>query len=148
MNYSERNKLLDKISVIGLTLIGVELLIYAIDYCYTKRIDVAPNMPIILNILGVIFLTIAIGVLIYSFKKEKHDYIICGIELLVIAFICPFMTYWYYPKAFGLTTNWFHTISHHVLMIVVFVYYIGRAIYVTVKSYKNSNSRRLKKKKV
>ncbi len=147
MNYTERNKLLDKISIIGLMLIGVELFLYAVDYCYTKRFDVAPNMPAILNIFGIVFLAISVGIFIYSFKKEKSELIIYGCEVLILAFICPLITYWYYPKAFGLTTNWFHSISHRALFIFVLVYYVCRAIIATVSAYLNSNSRKLKKKK-
>ena len=147
MNYTERNKLLDKISIIGLMLIGVELFLYATDYCYTKRFDVAPNMPVVLNVVGILFLVVSLGIFIYSYKKEKPELIIYGCEFLVLAFVCPLITYWYYPKAFGLTTNWFHGINHKFLWLFVLIYYVVRATIAIVSAYLNSNERKLKKRK-
>ena len=39
MNYTEKNKLLDKISVIGLMAILVEVFLYAVDSCFTGEIS-------------------------------------------------------------------------------------------------------------
>ena len=147
MNYTERNKLLDKISLIGLMAIFVELFFYAVDHCFTERFDIAANMPIVMNIFGLIYLLVSIGLFFYAKKKSKKEVFIYAIEFLVLAFLCPFITYWYYPKFFGLTVNALHKVNHKVLWLVVFVYYVGRVIYATVKAIKNSTASKMKKKK-
>ena len=147
MNYSERNKLLDKVSLIGLMVIFVEMFLYAVDYCYTQRFDIVASMPMTMNILGLIFLAISIGLFVYVYKKDKKNVKIYAIEFLVLAFLCPFITYWYYPKYFGLTTNGLHKINHHVLWVVVLVYYMIRIAYAVIYAIRHSNSRKLKKKR-
>ena len=146
MNLTEKNKMLDKISIIVIMAIFVEFFLYAVDYCFTTRFDLMTNMPTILNIVGVVFLLISIFLFIKSNKNEKDkSKFIYAIEFLILAFLCPFMTYWYYPKYFGLTTNFIHSISHHSIMFVVLFYYVARIVYVLYKSYKKSDSNRFKK---
>ena len=146
MNYTEKNRLLDKISVIGLMLIGFELFLYAADYCYTKSFDTAPKMPTILNVCGIIFLIVSVGMYIYAYKKSSKSIAVYDIEFLAFAFICPLITYWYYPKAFGLSTNWFHKVSHYVLWLSVLGYYVIKTIVVIYYSFKNSSSNKINKK--
>ena len=147
MNYTERNKLLDKISVIGLMAVFVELFLYAVDYCYTKRFDTVTHMPTAMHICGLIFLAISIVLFVYTFKKEKKNFKIYAIEFLVLALLCPFITYWYYCAYYGLSTSWIHSVNHQVLWIIVLAYYVIRIIYSIVDAYLNSISRKLKKKK-
>lgn len=147
MNYTERNKLLDKISLIGLMAIFVELFLYAVDHCFTERFDVAANMPVVMNIFGLIYLLVSIGLFFYAKKKGKKELFIFAIEFLVLAFLCPFITYWYYPKFFGLTTNWLHKIDHRLLWLAIFIYYVIRVIYATIYAIRNSNASKLKRKK-
>lgn len=148
MNYQERNKLLDKVSLIGLMMIFVELFLYGVDYCYTKRLDVIGKMPVILNVFWLIFLAISVGLFVYIKKKDKKELKIYAIEFLVLAFVCPFITYLYYPKFFGLHTNFIHKIiTHHTLWIGALLYYAGRIVYVLVKAYQKSPNKKLKKKK-
>ena len=127
--------------------IFVEVLFYAVDYCYTKRIDVAPKMPVVMNVLGLIFLVFSIALFVYSYRKDKKNIRIYAIEFLVLAALCPFLTYWYYCGYFGLKTSFIHGIKQQVLWIGVLVYYIVRCIVATISAYKNSNARKLKKKK-
>ena len=69
MNYTEKNKLLDKISLIGLMAIFVEILLYAIDRVYTGEIGtILLKMPIILNVVGGAFLIISVILYILAYN--------------------------------------------------------------------------------
>ena len=105
-------------------------------------------MPSALNIIGILFLLVSVVLFVRSYRKNNNDNLIFAIEFLILALMCPFMTYWYYPKHFGLSTNWIHLISHHALWGAVLVYYVIRIAYVVYKSYtKNNISPKLNKKK-
>ncbi len=148
MNLTERNKMIDKICVIAMMCIFVEFFIYAVDLCFTTRIDLMTAIPSALNIIGLIFLIVSVSLFVRFYKKNTNGNFIYAIEFLVLALLCPFLTYWYHPKYFGLTTNWIHSISHHVLWIVVLLYYAVRVAFVVYKSYnKNFMSPKLNKKK-
>ena len=143
MNYTEKNKLLDKISVIGLMAILVEVFLYAIDRCFTGEIsDWLLKMPTILNVVGVGFLVVAVVLYILAYKKSSTSKAIYATEFLVLAFICPFLTYWYTRSTAPL-----RDIDPKTLWIVVLVYYIIRVIYTCVKAHMQSSSAQLKKKK-
>lgn len=113
MNLVERNKLLDKVSVIVIIGIFVEFFLFAVDTCFTTRIDLMTTTPVVLNVLGLVFLAVSAFIFIRMYQKNDNKNLIYGIEFLVLAFLCPFMTYWYYPKYFGLSTNFIHKINHH-----------------------------------
>lgn len=67
MNYTERNRLIDRLCGVGLMLIFVELfLVFATDGLKgSLGMLFVSKVPTILNILGAIFLLIGICVLIY-----------------------------------------------------------------------------------
>ena len=148
MNYTEKNKIIDKVSLIIIMGICVEFFLYFVDYCFTSRFDMMTKIPSILNVLALIFLVVSVFLFVKVYKDNKKDYLIYAIEFLVLAFMCPFLTYWYYPKYFGLTTFWLHSIKHKALWVVVLVYYIARAGYAVYKGIHNSQSSSFKKKKV
>lgn len=142
MNYTEKNKLLDKISAIGLLAILVEVFLYAVDSCFTGEISVwLLRMPTILNVTGIIFLIISIALYIYAYKKSNSSKVVYATEFLVLAFICPFLTYWYTRS-----TSPLRDINPKTLWIVVLVYYVIRVIYTCVKAHLTSSSAQLKKK--
>lgn len=143
MNYTEKNKLLDKISVIGLMAIFVEIFLYAVHICYTENvIEWGAKMPTILNVSGGIFLVIAVVLYILAYKKVNKSKAIYATEFLVLALICPFLTYWYTRSTAPL-----NTIDPKILWGVALIYYVIRVIYACVKAYLGSSSKQLKKKK-
>lgn len=143
MNYTEKNKLLDKISVIGLMAILVEVFLYAVDSCFTGEIsDWLLKMPSILNVMGVIFLLVSVVLYVIAFKKSSSSKIVYGTEFLALSFICPFLTYWYTRSTAPL-----NKISPKTLWVVVLVYYVIRVVWTVVNAYMNSSSKQLKKKK-
>lgn len=143
MNYTEKNKLLDKISVIALMAILVEVFLYAVDRAFTGEIsDWLLKMPTILNVSGILFLIVSVVLYILAYKKSSSSKAIYATEFLVLAFICPFLTYWYTRATYPLKH-----INPAILCVVVLVYYILRVVYTFVKAYMQSSSMQLKKKK-
>ena len=147
MNYTEKNKLLDKISLIGLMAIFFELFLYGIDYGYTVRFDYVKKMPIIMAVFCLLFVLTAIGIFIYCKKKNKPSARIYAIEFLAFAVLCPIIMYWYLPNTFGLKNSFLHKIDHKTLWVVVLIYFVGRLVYACIDAYRNSNDRKLKKKR-
>ncbi|MBR6253422.1 MAG: hypothetical protein IKR04_06280 [Clostridia bacterium] len=155
MNYTEKNKLLDRVSVIALMCIFVELFLYGSHYSYNEGFTITSNgtnIPFIMNVFGVVFLCISIILFVMAFRKSTKKYLLFAIEFLVLAFLCPFVTYLNYPKYFGLTKSFLSDVlSYKVLCGIVLVYYICRVLYVCFHDYKVINfkklSKRLKKRK-
>jgi len=149
MNLTERNKMIDKICIIAMMCIFVEFFLFAVDTCFTTRLELMAGIPFALNVIGILFLLISVILFVRCYKKNDNYNLIYAIEFLVLAVMCPFMTYWYYPKYFGLKTNFIHDINHHVLWIAFIIYYAIRIAFVVYKSYsKNQISPKLNKKKV
>lgn len=142
MNYTERNKLWDKISVVVLMATIVEVFLYAVDLGYTTDFTWVANMQYVLNTTGVVLLVASIGTYIYAFRKNDTGKVIYATEFLVLAFLCPFLIYWYTRSGAPL-----NQINKKVLWIAVLVYYVIRVVVLSVKAYLNSSSHQLKKKK-
>lgn len=143
MNYTEKNKLLDKISLIGLMAIFVEILLYAIDRVYTGEIGpILLKMPIILNVVGGAFLIISVILYILAYKKSNANKAVFATEFLCLSFLCPFLVYWYTRSEAPLKD-----MNPRTLWVIVLVYYVARVLWECMKAYKNSSSAQLKKKK-
>ena len=148
MNLTEKNRLLDKISLIILMGIFFEIFLYAVHYCFTERIDIITEMPYAMLVFMVIFALIAVGVFIYAKKKNRPKSRIYGYEFIGFALLCPITIYLYLPKFFGLKTNFIHHIlDYRVVMGLVFLYFVARVVIACVSAYKNSNAYILKKKR-
>ena len=104
-------------------------------------------IPRALMVFGAIFLAVSIYLFYRTFKKGEDKHFIYGIEFLILSFLCPFLTYCYYPKFFGLTTNFIHSIPHKTLWGVVLIYYIIRVIYTLVNDLKKYNKKPVSFKK-
>lgn len=143
MNYTERNKLLDKISVIVLMAIIIEVFLYVVDLVYTQYMaDWLLKVPGIINGIGIVFLVISVVLYILAYKKSSSSKAICATEVLVWAFLCPFLNYWYLHSKAPL-----NQVSKKVLWIIVLVYYVVRIICAWVYAYMHSSAKQLKKKK-
>ena len=135
MNYTEKNKLLDKISVIGLMAILVEVFLYAVDKVYTGEIGtILLKMPTILNVIGGAFLVVAVVLYVLAYKKSNSSKAVFATEFLILAFICPFLSHWYTASGAPLKD-----ISPKVLWIIVLVYYVIRIVYASLKDYLQSS---------
>ncbi len=150
MNYAEKNKLLDRISVIALMCIFVELFLYGAHYSYGEGMTITSNgtnVPYVMNVFGGVFLCISIVLFVLAFKKSTKKYLLFAIEFLVLAFMCPFITYLNYPKFFGLTKGSLSNIlTYKVLCGIALVYYACRILYVCFHDFKVVNFKKLSKK--
>ena len=150
MNYTEKNKLLDRISVIALMCIFVELFLYGAHYSYNEGFTITSNgtnVPTVMNVFGAVFLCISIILFILAFKKSTKKYLMFAIEFLVVAFLCPFITYLNYPKYFGATKSFLSDVlTHKVLCGIVLFYYICRILYVCFHDYKVFSFKKFTKK--
>ena len=150
MNYAEKNKLLDRVSVIALMCIFVELFLYGSHYSYNEGLTITSNgtnVPVVLNVFGAVFLCISIILFVLAYKKSTKKYLMFAIEFLVLAFLCPFITYLNYPKYFGLTKSFLSDVLTYKLMCgIVLAYYIIRIAYVCFHDYKVINFKKLSKK--
>ncbi len=132
MNYTEKNKLIDRLCGVGLMLIFVELFfVFATDGLKgSLGMLFVAKVPTILNILGAIFLLIGICVLIYSYKKGNGWRAVYGIEFLALAFASIILPHAYID---------FHEPFNKLGKIFPFVflaYYICKVIYVLIKAKK------------
>ena len=150
MNYAEKNKLLDRISVIGLMCIFVELFLYGSHYSYGEGLTITSNgtnVPVVMNVFGGVFLCISIILFILAYKKSTKKYLLFAIEFLVLAFLCPFITYLNYPKFFGLSKGVLSEIfTYKVLCAIALVYYICRILYVCLHDYNLISIKKIQKK--
>ena len=79
---------------------------------------------------------------VLAYKKSNSSKAMYATEFLALAFICPFLTYWYTRSTAPL-----RDIDPKTLWIVVLVYYVIRVIFTCIKAYMQSSSVQLKKKK-
>lgn len=142
MNYTEKNKLADKLCGIGIMLIFVEICIsmiekMCVDVMYDREV-----MGTIGYVTGGVFLLIATVLYVLAYKKSSLSRTIWASEFAVLAFTVPFIVH-------------VHVFSKSVILrsipvqhawIPFLVYYVAKAIYVIVAANKNSKSNKRKKK--
>lgn len=129
MNYTEKNRLIDRLCGVGLMLIFVEIfLAVAKDGFWSFKYIL--KMPTILNVTGAIFLAIGICILIYAYKKGDGWKAGFGIEFIIIAFVSVILPHTYidFPYPFNLLNK--------IFPFAFLAYYIVKAIVVIVKANK------------
>ena len=142
MNYTEKNKLADKLCGVGLMLIFVEICISMIQTMCVNAIYDRLTMKIISYAVGGAFLAVAIVLYILAYKKSSGSKAVWATEFAVLAFTVPFIVY---VNAFS-KSDFFRSIPVKYAWIPFVVYYVGKAIYVIIMANKNSNSNKRKKK--
>ncbi len=142
MNYTEKNKLADKLCGIGIMLIFVEICISMIE---KMCVDVMYDRDIMRTIgysVGGVFLLIAIVLYVLSYKKGSMSKAVWATEFAVLAFTVPFIVY---VHVFS-KSDFLQSIPVQHAWIPFLVYYIGKSIYVIVIANKKSKSNKRKKK--
>lgn len=142
MNYTEKNKLADKLCGIGIMLIFVEICIsmiekMCIDVMYDRNV-----MGTIGYITGGAFLLIATILYVLAYKRSSISKTIWATEFAVLAFTVPFIVH---VHVFS-KSDILRKIPVQHAWIPFLVYYIGKAIYVIVVANKKSRSNKKKKK--
>ena len=142
MNYTEKNKLADKLCGVGLMLIFVEICISMVQtMCINAMYDRA-TMKMVSYVAGGLLLVVAIVLYVMAYKKSSGSKAIWATEFAVLAFAVPFIVY---VNAFS-TSDILRSIPVKHAWIPFLVYYIGKAIYVVVMANKNSKANKRKKK--
>ena len=142
MNYTQREKLVDKLCGVGLMLILVEIVYQVIISAFTEFNYNLSNVTTWVYVASGIILAIAVGLLVYAYLKKSTSKAVYGLETLVLAITDATMpaTYLTYPAPFNKLNK--------VYPILFLVYYIGKAIYVIIHTNKlNTKSSKKKAKK-
>lgn len=139
MNYTQREKLVDKLCGVGLMLILVEVVYQVIISAFTEFNYNLSNVTTWVYVASGIILAIAVGVLVYAYLKKDGSKAIYGLETLVLAITSVTMpgTYLTYHKPFNMLNK--------VYPILFLIYYIGKATYVIINTNR-SNTKSSKKK--
>ena len=129
MNYTEKNKLIDRLCGIGLMLIFVEIFLAVVKDGFWSFSYIS-KMPTILNVAGGIFLAIGIAILIYAYRKENAWRAIYGIEFLVLAFVSVLLPHTYidFPAPWNLLNK--------IFPYVFLCYYVIKTIVVIIQAKK------------
>lgn len=129
MNYTEKNRLIDRLCASALMLIFVEIF-FAIAHSGFNSFKWVLELPKILNITGFVFLIISIGLFIYAYLKENTWKAIYGIEFFVLAFMALILPHSYLNFKYPFNR------LHYIFPAVFLAYYIIKVIIIIVKAKK------------
>ena len=139
MNYTQREKLIDKLCGTGLMLICMEIAYGVICSSFTDYNYNLKDVREIVYIGGGIVLAIAVLLLIYAYIKKNASKASYGMELLVFAFTVAAIPGCYLDFA----SPWNNL--RLVFPVAFFAYYVGKAIYI-VKNTNKPNGKQNNKK--
>lgn len=125
MNYTEKNKLMDRLCGIGLMLIFVEVFLALVNEGFNSFKFIS-SMETTMNITGAVFLIIGITVLTIAYKKNNSWRAIYGIEFIVLAFLTILLSGSY------LTFHYPFNLINKILPYFILIYYIIKAAIVCV----------------
>lgn len=141
MNYTEKNKLADKLCGIGIMLIFVEICISMIKKMCIDAMYGRTTLGAIGYVVGGIFLIISIALYVIAYKKSSVSKAIWATEFVVLAFTLPFIVHIYvFSKS-----DILRSIPVQHAWIPFLVYYIGKSIYVIVVANKKNSVKKRKK---
>ena len=139
MNYTQKEKLIDKLCGAGLMLIFVEIIYQVVNSSFTEFNYELADVTKWVYVCGRVLLALAVILLIYAYLKKSGSKACYGVELLVLAFTIALM-----PGCYLEFSAPFNNLRI-VFPILFLVYYIGKAIYI-VKHVNNSSNKNSKKK--
>ena len=140
MNYTQREKLVDKLCGVGLMLILVEIVYQVIISAFTEFNYNLSNVTTWVYVASGIILAIAVGILVYAYLKKNGSKAVYGLETLVLAITAVTMpgTYLTYPAPFNKLNK--------VYPILFLIYYIIKAAFIIDLNGINTNTKSSKKK--
>lgn len=140
MNYTQREKLVDKLCGVGLMLILVEIVYQVIISAFTEFNYNLSNVTTWVYVASGIILAIAVGILVYAYLKKSTSKAVYGLETLVLAITAVTMpgTYLTYPAPFNKLNK--------VYPILFLIYYIIKAAFIIDLNGINTNTKSSKKK--
>lgn len=141
MNYTERNKLADKLCGIGIMLIFVEICISMIKKMCFDAMYARNTMGIIGCVAGGIFLVISVALYVMAYKKSSASKAVWATEFAALAFTLPFFVHiCVFSKS-----DILRSIPVQHIWLPFLVYYIVKAIYVIIAANKKSSVKKRKK---
>lgn len=140
MNYTQREKLVDKLCGVGLMLILVEIVYQVIISAFTEFNYNLSNVTTWVYVASGVILAIAVGILVYAYLKKSTSKAVYGFETLVLAITAVTMpgTYLTYPAPFNKLNK--------VYPILFLIYYIIKAAFIIDLNGINTNTKSSKKK--
>lgn len=140
MNYTQREKLIDKLCGVGLMLILVEIVYQVIISAFTEFNYNLSNVTTWVYVASGVILAIAVGILVYAYLKKSTSKAVYGLETLVLAITAVTMpgTYLTYPAPFNKLNK--------VYPILFLIYYIIKAAFIIDLNGINTNTKSSKKK--
>ncbi len=140
MNYTQREKLVDKLCGVGLMLILVEIVYQVIISAFTEFNYNLSNVTTWVYVASGVILAIAVGILVYAYLKKSTSKAVYGLETLVLAITAVTMpgTYLTYPAPFNKLNK--------VYPILFLIYYIIKAAFIIDLNGINTNTKSSKKK--
>lgn len=127
MNYTEKNKLIDKLCGAVLMFMLVEIFYSIVDASYTTFGYNYDTIQMVVNICGGVFLAISLVILIMSYKKDDSFLASYGIEMLTLAMTAPILhgTYVSFPFPYN---------KLNILFPLIFgTYYFSKILYIISK---------------
>ncbi len=137
MNYTEKNRLMDKLSAVGLMFIFVEVFFLVANELLGGTLGrngmlLVANAPIIMNVISGIFLLIGIVILVFAYRKENYWRAGYGIEFIIVSFAALFLLHSYIDLPAP-----FNQVKWKIIIPVIFVvFYVVKASYVIIKANK------------
>lgn len=144
MNYTQREKLIDRLCGAGLMLFFVEIYYQLVHSAFTEFNYNLSDVTNWVYIAGGIVLALAVILLCYAYMKKSGGKGLVGVELLVLAITSATL-----PGCYLEYTAPFNKLMK-VYPWVFLIYYIGKAIYIwkdATKVNKKSSKKNAKKKK-
>lgn len=141
MNYTQREKLIDKLCGAGLMLILVEIVYQVVNSAFTEFNYNLSDVTNWVYIAGGIVLLIAIILLIYAYMKKSGAKACVGMELLVLAITMATLPGSYLEYVFP------YNKLNKVYPILFLAYYVGKCIYIAMNVNKTTNKSSKKKAK-
>ena len=134
MNYTERNRLKDKLASVGLMAIFVLAFLEVAIECLKGNMGMSlvSKMPNFLNISSGLILLVGIICMIFAYKKGNYWRAGFGIELVVLSFATLLIMHSYVDLPVPLNQIKWGTI----IIIGFSIYYVAKAIYVIIKANK------------
>ena len=141
MNYTQREKLVDRICGAVLMLICFEIYCQIVHSSYTEFNYNLANVTKWIYIVGGIILAIAVFLLVYSYLKKDGNKGLYGVELLALSMISATLpgTYLDYPAPFNKLNK--------IYPFIILIYYIFKIAYIVYDVKKVNNAPKKSKKK-
>ena len=141
MNYTQKQKLIDRLCGVGLMLIFAELMLQVVHSSYTEFNFNLRDVSTKVYIGGGILLAVSIALLIYAYIKQSGSKACYGLELMVLSITLAVLPgcYLYFAYPFNELRR--------VFPFLFLVYYIGKIVYLVKHRNDVVNSRKNNSKK-